>query len=99
MMYGYDFGFMGVLMVRFWVFVIAGLVWLGRAVAWWTRLAGSNGWMTPTMMGSGSLGLMGNGMMGNGIMGGGMMGNGMMGNGVMGGGMGDGVMGFGTSGP
>ncbi len=33
MMYGYDFGFMGVLMMLFWVFVIAGIVWLVLAVA------------------------------------------------------------------
>ena len=28
MMYGYSFGWAGVLMMLFWVFVIAGVVWL-----------------------------------------------------------------------
>ncbi len=32
-MYGYPFGFAGVLMMLFWVFVIAGVIWLVLAAA------------------------------------------------------------------
>ncbi len=78
-----------------WTAVISGallaVAMVGSAVASWTGLAGANRWMTPTVMGSGSM--MGNGMMGNGMMGFGT------GHGTMGGGMGHGMMGFGTSGP
>ncbi len=33
MMYGYSFGYAGILMMLFWVFVIAGIVWLVLAAA------------------------------------------------------------------
>ena len=41
MMYGYSFGWAGVLMMLFWVFVVAGVLWLILAAA--RPQAGSRG--------------------------------------------------------